>query len=338
MIDLDEVWSAIEDESAAPGAGQIGRLLPVPGAKVYLTQSRPQRQVGFRVETHEKPGRLWKDVRSSQGLDIRVEARPGQTPALQLTELDLRFHNVFVALIRDLIRGLTVLSEHADDDRPLVLDFLAARISSWQACLKANNDGLSGERRAGLFGELSTLRLLVEAGVDRHLVVDKWTGPDNAVQDFQFSELALEVKASRQTQPVNVRITSERQLDISTHERLLLLHYGLDERSDGSGETLPQTVEMIRGLMTEDPHASLLLDEKLTTYGYLDLHAPRYADRSYSIRSIDYFDVVDKLPRIVEADLPVGIGRVSYDLSLAACEPYRLPEETARELFEGVKS
>lgn len=337
MIDVGGIWEALEGEPSAPGGGYIRRLLDLSVAKVYLTQSRPQRQAGFRVETSEPAGQLWRDLRASYGLDVRVEARPNHAVSLQLTEVDLRFHDVFVALVQDLLRGLQTLGQQSPSDRPLVIDFLAARIGSWQACLKANNDGLSAERRAGLFGELTTMRRLIEAGADKLLTVEKWTGPDGAVQDYQFRNLTLEIKASRQTQPVNVRISSERQLDTSTLERLLLIHFGLDERSDGSGMTLPDAVAEARELHADNPHTSLLLDARLATYGYLDLHAPRYSDRSYAIRNVDFFHVRDDMPRIVEADLDVGVGKVAYDLSLAACEPFRITEDEALAAFATVQ-
>lgn len=334
--DLDALWADMDAEPAVPGAGHIARRLPIPGYAVYLTQARPQRQRGLRIEIKEAPGSLWKDLRSSRGLDVRVDARPGNPPSLQLTEVDQRFHEVFVALTTDLTRGLSLLSEAPAEQRPLAMDFLVARISSWQACLKANNDGLSDEKRAGLFGELHTLLRLIDAGAPAHDAVDKWTGPQNAIQDFQFHALTLEVKASRQTQPTNVRISSERQLDTSTLDRLLLVHYGLDERSDGSGQTLPEIVEQARTAAAAQGHTSLLLDQRLIDYGYLDLHAGRYNDRSYAIRTIDHFDVVDPMPRLVEASLPKGVGRVSYELALSACEPFRLDGDTVQAVFAGL--
>jgi hypothetical protein len=236
--------------------------------------------------------------------------------------------------VADLIRGLESLAAEPPASRPLTLDFLSARITRWQACLAANRDGLSGEKTAGLFGELSTLTSLLTAGLDPITVVDRWTGPSGAIQDFQLDRLTLEVKASRQTQPTNVRISSERQLDNSTHERLVLVHYALDERSDGSGLTLPAKVRQVRDLLGIG-HAGLLFDDRLVDYGYLDMHEPRYADRSYSIRRVDHFDVMDPMPRIVESDLPVGVGKVSYDLSLAACEPFRIASADVEAVLSG---
>jgi len=40
------------------------------------------------------------------------------------------------------------------------------------------------------------------------------------------------------------------------------------------------------------------------------------------------FLVVEGFPKIVEKDLPVGIGNVSYELSLAACQPYAVTTDS----------
>lgn len=336
MNDFDALWESMDAEVATGSAGVLVRRLNVPAYDVALTQERPSRLPGLLVRTTEGPGTLWKDLRSSQGLAVKVQPGPPGS-SLQLTERDTRFHEIFVALVADLLHGLEVLAQQLAESRPPVMDFLAARISRWQTCLKANNEGLSSEKRAGLFGELSTLRALLDAGNDPTLVIDRWTGPSDAIQDFQFDTLTLEVKASRQTQPTNVRISSERQLDNSTHDRLLLVHYGLDERSDGSGTSLPEKVAEIRSVLGTG-YAGLLFDDRLLDYGYLDLHAPRYADRSYAVRAVDHFDVRDPMARIVEADLPVGVGKVSYDLSLAACEPFRVDPAVVVGLLTGLHS
>ncbi|MGY1730274.1 PD-(D/E)XK motif protein [Geodermatophilus sp. SYSU D01045] len=333
MIDIEAVWAALDAEPAtAPGV--LMRRVAHAAFDVHLIQERPSRLLGLLVKCNDGPGARWKELRASRGLDIRIDVRPGHDATLMLTERDSSFHDVFSALVSDLIRCLDALSARPPDGRALTLDFLASRITRWQAALQANRDGLSAERAAGLFGELTMMLALVDAGVSPNHVVDRWTGPEQAIQDFQFDEVTLEVKTTRQTQPVHVRISSERQLDTSTLSRLVLAHYALDERSDGGGSTLPQVVGRARSALSLG-HAGAALEEKLLNYGYLDLHAPRYSERSYVIRAAHYFDVRDPMPRIVEADLPIGVGKVSYDLALSACGPYSIAWDEVAAIFEG---
>ena len=316
--------------------GEVQRRLRGTPFDLFLTQDRPSRRAGFFARFDERPGTLWRELRSSQGLNIRVDARPGFPATLQLTEVDDRFHNIFEALVADLFKGLELLGDQAPETRVPALDFLAGRVMRWQTCLKANSDGLTSERRAGLFGELTVMAWLLDAGVDPNLCADRWTGPAGAIQDFQFDHITIEVKASRQTQPSTVRISSERQLDSINLDRLLLVHVGLDERSDGTGQTLPAKVAALRSAIGRRGPAGLLFDDRLIQYGYLDMHAPRYEDRSYAIRSTDHFDVKEPMARIVEADLPAGVGDVSYSLSLSACEDFRMDEAEVTALLEAL--
>jgi hypothetical protein len=337
-MDLGALWESMDADATGAGKGEVQRRLRGTPFDLFLTQERPSRRAGFSARFDEKPGTLWRELRSSQGLNIRVDARPGQPATLQLTEVDERFHSIFEALVADLFRGLEILGNQPAETRVPALDFLAGRVIRWQTCLKANSDGLSAEKQAGLFGELTVMAGLLGAGVNANVCVDRWTGPAQAIQDFQFDPLAIEVKASRQTQPTTVRISSERQLDTSTLDRLLLVHVALDERNDGTGQTLPAKVAELRNAVGRQSDAGLLLDDRLIQYGYLDMHAPRYEDRSYAIRWVDHFDVKEPMARIVEADLPVGVGDVTYGLALSACEDFRLDETEVAQLFEGLCS
>ncbi|MCX6936349.1 MAG: PD-(D/E)XK motif protein [Verrucomicrobia bacterium] len=57
----------------------------------------------------------------------------------------------------------------------------------------------------------------------------------------------------------------------------------------------------------------------LLAAGYLDRDASRYVSPGYAVRRADTFRVNAAFPRVIEASLPLGVGSVSYDLSLAAC-------------------
>ena len=59
---------------------------------------------------------------------------------------------------------------------------------------------------------------------------------------------------------------------------------------------------------------------------------------SYALRNADWFDVRDGFPRLVESDLPVGVGDVGYALALSACEDYRLGTDRVQELLKGAAS
>jgi len=67
--------------------------------------------------------------------------------------------------------------------------------------------------------------------------------------------------------------------------------------------------------------------------GYFDAHAPRYEGRRFSLRRELTFRIGRGFPRLVERDLPEGVGDVSYALSLAACREFSVaPGEMTAEL------
>jgi len=93
-------------------------------------------------------------------------------------------------------------------------------------------------------------------------------------------------------------------------------------RQEGSGETLAVLVESLRTALAADPAARERFEDSLLAADYLDVHATRYADHGYLVRSARLFRVGRGFPRIVESILPEGTGDVSYGLSVAACQPH----------------
>ncbi len=95
-----------------------------------------------------------------------------------------------------------------------------------------------------------------------------------------------------------------------------------------AGETLPDIVDSLidaaAGTSVEDELADRLLEA-----GYSAAHRRRYEATGYTVREELYFAVGPKFPRLVEAGLPEGIGRVSYDLVIDVCAPFQVSPERA---------
>jgi hypothetical protein len=97
------------------------------------------------------------------------------------------------------------------------------------------------------------------------------------------------------------------------------------ETQEGGSATLPALVDQVRSTLATWPAAREIFEEALLAVGYLDRHAPRYAGIAYAVRQTNDFCVRPNFPRIVEADLPAGVGDASYQLSLAACSGFAAP-------------
>ena len=130
-------------------------------------------------------------------------------------------------------------------------------------------------------------------------------------------------------------MANERQLDDTGVDILLLAHLSLDERRGGSGESLNHLVDAIHA--TLDAATSALFRDRLTRVGYLSGQRDLYDEPRYTVREVRWWWVRDGFPRIVEADLRVGVGRCSYSISTAGLDPYRVAADDLPTLVRGVR-
>lgn len=320
-MQIEELWKELEANADASETGASGWLLRLarPDACcplfVGLELATRRRSVLLRLPAASVPlRRHWPRCRGLEPLAVAVGGNAHFGVGLK----EARFADVFTALTEDLVRRVAAAAETSAQTRAF-LDQLAR----WQKFLSASSEGLSEESQRGLWGELHCLRehLLPTLGV---VAVNGWKGGEHAHQDFQLGSRAVEVKTTLAKQPQIVRITSERQLDDSVFESLFLNVIALDVR-DGNGETLPAMVASVRAMLVTETSAREQFEDELLVAGYLDVHAARYADQGYTVRTVAFFRVGPKFPSLVEADMPAGVGDANYALSVAACLPFAVP-------------
>lgn len=323
---IEELWCALEAESKAgcTGAWLTRFALPQPSQRLLVAfeNSTNRRALLLPLPKAAIPAkREWPVCRGVEVFSIAISGEAH----LGVRLLDRACVDVFSVLAKDLAPRIAVTS-----DACTAAKVLLARLRRWQKFLAAGVAGLPIERQRGLYGELYTLRTYLLPSLGAAVSITNWRAPLAAHQDFQFQAGALEVKTTTAKQPQSVRITSERQLDDSGIPALFLHIVVLDEREiDGQkpshGETLPDIVNSLRVLVQSDERVSETFEDRLLEAGYLDNDAPRYETRRFAIRGELTFHVKSGFPRLVERDLPIGIGDVAYMLSIAACEAFALP-------------
>ena len=192
--------------------------------------------------------------------------------------------------------------------------------------LFTNNGGpLGPEARVGLFAELEVLKDWLIRTVGPEAAIKAWTGPKAAPQDFQAEGCAIEVKATRSSLPQRIKISSERQLETRNLNRLFLVRFSVDEKPT-QGVTLPQSVAKLRAQLGSTPLVLLEFNNLLMRVGYHDHHGPHYLGEEYAIRERFVYDVKEGFPRIIESQLPAGLGKVSYEIDAGSCEPFLASE------------
>lgn len=316
---IDEQWQALETEAAGGDGWRLQLARPIKGHPLFVAVEGARRVLLLRVPAAAIPPRhQWPACTGLEVLAVQLTGHAHLGVALR----EPRFGDVFSALAEDLARRV---EQEGGEPTEAVAVFIG-QLTRWQRFLAASAAGLSAEAQRGLWGELHFLHTRLLPALGGAAIVG-WKGPTGAHQDFQFPGAWIEVKTTLAKQPQTVRIASERQLD-DTFAPALFLHVLMLETQEGGPATLPALVAQVRAALVAWPAAREPFEEALLAVGYLDRHAPRYAGIGYAVRQTDDFRVGPEFPRIVEADLPVGIGDASYQLSLAACSGFIRPPAT----------
>ena len=328
-LTIETQWHELESEAAGAGGWRLRLARPVKGHPLYAAIDGMRRVLLLRVPIASIPPRhRWPTCKGLEMLAITVAGHAHLGVALR----EPRFFDVFAALAEDLANRVGV----AGDKPERAVAVLFGQLARWQRFLAATAVGLSKEAQRGLWGELHVLHNILIPCLDEE-AIGGWKGPDGSHQDFQYERAWMEVKTTLAKQPQNVHITSERQLD-DTHAPILFLHVNaLETRPDGA-TSLPALVALLRNVINKWPVAREKFEDALLASRYLDLHAPHYAATGYVVRRSDTFRIGPKFPRIIEAQLPLGVGDASYRLSIAACTDFLVPSSVIELSLAGSPS
>ncbi len=319
MIELDIIWKEMEVQASPSNSGKyIRRIYPDSTFDLFITFEKPSNHRALQLEVPLEALSGLSELPSTKVLTLHFEKNLDAGKVLiELELVDARFTEVFTILIGDL---LTVIIS-SETPHKAVNQFLM-RLQHWILFLENSGpDGLSPEAQRGLYGELWFLKNYLLNRLDHSRAVFAWTGPDATPQDFQLSGAAVEVKVTAAKLPHNLMISNERQLDNSAVETLLLLHLTLDTRK-GSGETINKIIDALRSVLKPSVSVLQFFEIALLKVGYLDVHRTRYDSIGYFVQHSEFFLVTAGFPRIIESDLPVGVGNVHYSIELSACQPF----------------
>lgn len=331
---IGQSWIALKGERADEYGYVRIRLSPDCPHALYAALHRPSDMPAIMLElgTASLPARL----RFPDTVGLRVHAHqvsPGPHGRTRIIVELIRtiYRDIFEVLADDVCRQIPQSANESE-----AAECLVARLSRWQTFLrKYTPDGLTPEEQAGLFGELWFLGTWLFDAVGASNTVASWKGPEAAEQDFQARSVAVEVKVTRSAGHEKLSISNVRQLDATGLAHLLLLHLSFDVRQ-GQAQTLPWLIASIEDRL--DKHDAASVDEfraKLTSVGYLPSQADLYSDTSYALRHHSFYRVAEGFPRLLESDLPNGIGDVRYSIAVAALQAFSLADTSVAGLLAG---
>jgi hypothetical protein len=317
-----EVWTTLERAAPGPTGWAKTRVHPRSSQDLWAAVKHPQmyRTLVYVIDARDAP--LSKELPQLRHLAVEMTSHDEDRVELHTRLEDSSLGDVFSVLAGDIAHRISEASNAAEGVSALI-----ARLQHWRSLLQPEDgQGLSLERRRGLFGELFVLRSLLIAGVSPTDLVNGWVGPTGANQDLQMPIAAIEVKTTSAKKPQSIQISSERQLDGTGIDSLFLAHVCLDERNAGEGESLPELVHDLEKRLG----GALLSAFRQTLYasGLLPTAMAHYEEPKYTLRSQEYFEVSGDFPRIVEDMCPTGLGDVRYSIQLGALKDYSIDQSS----------
>lgn len=330
MTKIDKIWLELEKESTSSQGILLRRYAGsvLPNIFVAFITFKNVRCIAALVSRESNV-----NLASFSNLkDINIELIPDQANSekniLLFQLLDSRHQDIFSILCEDLIFSVEKVTKESD-----LIKELFNRFEKWRSLFEAaGSTGLSGEEQRGLFGELFLLRKFLRSNSDFLSVVTSWVGCERQIKDFQYKTWSIEVKTTYGNNHQKLHISSERQLDCSNLEYLILYHLSLEARQK-TGETLNDVVESIRMLLQNDFRALSRFNAKLTEGRYFNHHRNIYDEVGYHIRQEFYYKVEGEFPRIEEADIRNGVGDVKYTIILSQFSAFTKTEE---EVFQNI--
>lgn len=309
----------------------------------WSTITKPVNEFNVRLVSDQHPLRLYWGVDSRGRYLFVVEAAPESMPDRRsLPELagvrvgaataegcarlvfllnETQNWELFLALCNDLVTASSAATGEA-----AAMLILVRRLQRWHEFLRRQRSPvLPLEELKGLIGELLFLKDTLAPRFGWDVGVASWKGPEDAPQDFAVYETAFEVKCQSGSSKPWVRITSIDQLNPQLPRAFLVVQTLATAGNDSPGAfTLNSLVQEIRSALegasesTRDRFDNLLfLAGYLTSEKYDEFVFQRIASRA--------FQVTEGFPRLMPADIPQGIERITYQLSLEVCAPFEAP-------------
>lgn len=325
MTKIENIWTGLENETS----NHLGLIYKRYSAEVlpdiFIALKSPEklRCIAFRISTTFPFGEnQWNKLK-----DIKIETLPDERDRskkfLLILLINKQHKDIFSTLSEDLIFGVSDVSTEQT-----LVEKLLERLAKWQSLFeKVGKQGLSDEAQRGLYGEVYFLRFFLSNNSDKYFCLKSWLGPEKSIQDFQYSNWAVEVKTTHGNNHQKIHITSERQLDDSIIEKIFLFHLSLDVRL-GNGESLNTLIDEASEILNDSTMALNLFKLKLLDSGYYDINKPLYDERGYTIRQENIYRVAGNFPRITENQIPIGVGDVRYSIVLSESEEWRISHET----------
>ncbi|GAE27809.1 hypothetical protein JCM9140_3969 [Halalkalibacter wakoensis JCM 9140] len=218
-----------------------------------------------------------------------------------------------------------------DEELPLYTSLYEV-LDRWHNFFKKKWEAkLSEEEEAGLFGELYYINKWLEYfPSEPPLIVNDWKGPLRFRIDFVRKKSGIEIKTLSPKIRDEVKISSEKQLELNPVIDELFLYVLKIEKNDTVGSTLENIAKSIEEkLIKKAPSLAVKFRETLL---FKNIKVEEYNSNYFFIHEELAYEVRGKFPRIDSKQLPKGVSRISYSLDLSHCEEFIVDVEDVFKL------
>ncbi len=325
MIDYHNIWESINNESSSnPLQPQIARRIPSSGLFPVFVATDFRKGIRLLyIKLDDDHAIITDNLPRFRGLKISIAFTSlgefNNSEFIKFTQSIPNTDNIFELVISDLCDKIIRLQNRIN------LNATMTRVlNEWKQFFeKQENEILPIGSQKGLVGELHFLRDYLFQKYSFHESLFYWTGSERTNHDFQIINNAIEVKTTSSKQHKKFTISSERQLDSTGLEHLYLALFALNLHANMPDRTLPALIREIYTQIQDDPIATFQLQIKLAKYGYNEALAEKYTV-GFSLFDMKFFEVAEGFPRLLQRNLPDGVGDLKYSVVLSACTPFEI--------------
>jgi len=266
-------------------------------------------------------GKAVEKIPELNGIDINLHQPKGlqaENHKMILVLRDKRDWQIFLSLCNDIVS-----STRSSAPGIQATQVILRRLRQWQKFLqKIQKDLLSEISIKGLIGELLFITRHLFPAFGAGAAIQFWQGPEDAPQDFNIHDCAVEVKCQTGNTSPRVHISSIDQLCPQLPKMYLyVVTLGRVEDNNFNAVNLPALIQTIREKLEIDSPMDLeRFNNLIYQEGYLDLE--EYEHFNYMLVSERMYLVSDGFPRVCQEELPLGVVGINYDINLINCEPF----------------
>lgn len=257
---------------------------------------------------------------SSKMIQAKLGQRNDGRWTVSLSLVKDEYKDMFILFCGDIIESSRMIKNKEKGAK-----FVVTRYNEWKEMLANSRSGLlSPEEIKGLLGEMYVLdnELMVKYGSEKSAL--SWTGPRAAHQDFILDDTWYEVKTISSGKN-EVKISSVEQLDCPNDGELIVVFADKTSRINANAINLNLVyMKLLSRLMDDDVRAEFC--DMLLKYGYYP--RPEYEDVDYTfeVKGVRHYLVTESFPCFRRKNIPMGITKVDYFISLPTIKDFRKEE------------